>query len=60
MIKKVGKRVVWDGPSRRSVPRGGFTDQTRGRSAGVRVMRRKVAENRYGGSGWDRSRVPHA
>jgi len=60
MIKKVGKRVVWDGPPRKAVPRGSLRDQTGGKGVGVRVMPRKPLSGEYGPRGWDKSRVPHA
>ena len=48
----------WDGPARKPVPRGGLKDQTSGKVRGRVVLGRKVAENRYGGSGWDKSKLP--
>jgi hypothetical protein len=50
-------RQVYGGPPRQRVPRGQFTNQAGGKVVGVRVLRRKRAENRYGGSGWDPSKV---
>lgn len=55
-LTKVGKRTVWDGPTRKAVPRKGLKDQTGGYRK-VRVLARKKAENRYGGSGWDKSKI---
>lgn len=55
-LTKVGKRVVWDGPTRKAVPRKPLRDETGGYRKSVK-MRRKVAENRYGGSGWEPSKV---
>jgi hypothetical protein len=57
MIIKRGKRTVWDGPPRKPVPRKTLKDQTGGKVLGVRPLPSKVAENRYGGSGWDPSKV---
>jgi hypothetical protein len=47
----------WDGPPRKAVPRKSLKDQTKGKVRTTGVLRRKVAENRYGGSGWDPSKV---
>ena len=48
----------WEGPKRNPVPRSaGLKDQASGKVLGTQPLARKVAENRYGGSGWDPSKI---
>jgi hypothetical protein len=47
----------WDGPTRKAVPRKKTRNQRAGKVVAINKLARKKAENRYGGSGWDPSKI---